>query len=39
MSCDTSPETIKNIFHKQIKDLTEKSNMQSFDIQFSDQWI
>ena len=39
---DTSTETIKNLFYKQIKDLTAKTvneKMRTFDVQFSDRWV
>lgn len=39
---DMSKTTIQALFYKQIRDLTMKSNMSksdTFDIQFSDQWI
>jgi hypothetical protein len=34
---DTSHETIKQLFYKQIRDLSTKAS--SFDVQFSDLWV
>lgn len=35
---ETDHKTIKDLFYKQINDLTKKSLSKSFDYQFSDQW-
>lgn len=35
---DTSLETIKDLFYKQIRNLSVKSS-NAFDVQFSDQWM
>jgi len=35
---DTRQGTIKELFYKQIRDLTLKTN-KSFDYQFSDRWL
>lgn len=36
---DTSLETIKRLFYEQIKALTLKVKADSFDLQFSDEWL
>ena len=37
---DLSTKTIKEIFNKQVREMTKKSlSSQSFDYQFSDRWI
>ena len=36
---DLSHKHIEELFYKQIKDLTLKKKMGSFDIQFSDRWL
>jgi hypothetical protein len=37
---DVSKKTIENLFYRQIRDLTTRTNkMASFDMQFSDRWI
>lgn len=37
---DTSTSTIRNLFYKQIRNLTYKTcELDSFDIQFSDRWL
>ncbi len=37
---DTSQQTIKQLFYRQIRDLTIKSiKNESLDLQFSDKWI
>lgn len=35
---DTSVKTIKDLFYKQIRDLTMRT-ADSFDYQFSDRWL
>jgi hypothetical protein len=39
MNMDISSKTIKELFFKQIRDLTLKSKIESFDFQFSDRWL
>ena len=36
---DLSKNTIKELFYRQIKDLTLSSKLNSFDFQFSDGWL
>jgi len=36
---DLSTETIKDLFYKQIKRLTLRTNADLFDMQFSDRWL
>jgi len=37
---DVTQQTIKDLFYKQVREMTKKSAKQhSFDLQFSDQWI
>jgi len=36
---DLSKNTIKELFYRQIKDLTLATKVKSFDIQFSDRWL
>ena len=37
---DVSHDTIKSLFYKQVKRITMRScGLESFDIQFSDQWL
>jgi hypothetical protein len=36
---DLSTSTIKQLFHKQIKEMTKKTVANTFDYQFSDRWI
>jgi len=39
---DLSQQTIKDLFYKQVREMTKKSmqeKMNLFDIQFSDKWI
>ncbi|MFC1728334.1 hypothetical protein ACFLZ7_02625 [Nanoarchaeota archaeon] len=37
---DTSLETIKFLFFRQIRDMTMKTNgIETFDVQFSDRWL
>jgi len=35
---DISVNTIKDLFYRQIKDLTSRTT-DSFDLQFSDRWL
>ena len=39
IAVDTSTETIKELFYRQIKDLTLKGKVGTFDYQFSERWI
>ena len=36
---DLSNETIKELFYKQIKDITLRTKAESFDYQFSGRWL
>jgi hypothetical protein len=37
---DVSHDTIKNLFYQQIRRVTKRAcGNESFDIQFSDQWL
>jgi len=36
---DLSKETIKEIFYKQIRELTLRTRAESFDYQFSGKWL
>ena len=38
---DISQQTIKDLFYKQVREMTKKSSlkMNLFDVQFSDKWI
>ena len=36
---EMSNKAIKELFYKQIRDLTMKTKMESFDVQFSDRWL
>ncbi len=36
---DLSNKTIEQIFYEQIRNLTAKTRIQSFDLQFSDGWL
>lgn len=36
---DLRNETIKELFYKQIRELTLKTSIDSFDFQFSDMWL
>ena len=36
---DLSNKTIKELFYKQIRNLTLKTKIESFDFQFSDRWL
>jgi hypothetical protein len=40
MMVDLSTKTIKEIFNKQVRELTKRTlSTESFDYQFSDRWI
>jgi hypothetical protein len=36
---DMNTKTIENLFYKQIRELTLKSKIESFDRQFNDVWL
>jgi len=36
---EMSNEAIRELFYKQIRDMTLKTKMESFDMQFSDRWL
>ena len=35
----TDTETVRELFYQQIRDLTQRTLSNSFDIQFSERWI